>query len=77
MTLTPKSLIFPAQDIQINAEESSHVDLKLEQLPMNMLHSLHQIIVDEIKGWQEYSFNEMMRHSVERDELKIYIYIYI
>ena len=37
---------------------------------MHMLHSIHQTIVDEIKGRQEYSFNEMMKHSAERDEIK-------
>ena len=64
MTLTPKAFIFRVQEVQINANELSHVDLKLVQLPMHMLHSLHQIIVDEIKERQEYRFNEMMKHSV-------------
>ena len=75
MTLTPKPLIFPAKDIQINVEELGNVDMKLAELRMHMFHSLLQIIVDEIKGRQECSFIEMMKHSAQIDE-PIYIYIY-
>ena len=65
MPIAPKPLIFLIPEVQFYSEYLTHIDLQLEYLPMHILHSFHLIIAKDIRGWEEYTFNGMMKHSAK------------